>query len=433
VWEPATGTAVSVGVHNNGIAQAMPDGRVAYGVAEFAVHKDLNGDGDMTDNYVLSIWDPATKTSISAAVDGEGVPLSGGGFMIGVSEPSQGFDRNGNGNGDDPGVDLNGDGDGTDSVLHLWADGRLTNLRQAGAPVATLAGNRVAALDTDNTMEIVSVPLPEVPPAPSDSTTTTGPVVLPPGPGATHSGYWMVGRDGAVYAFGDARSFGNAPVGAVSAVDLEPTPSGLGYWIVDETGRVFNFGDAPRLGDVDRSVLAPGEAVTSLSATPSGAGYWVFTTRGRVVVFGDARWLGDMATARLNGPVLDSIPTPTGDGYYMVASDGGIFAFGDAVFRGSMGGRRLNAPVESLVPDAGGSGYWLVASDGGIFAFGAPFRGSMGGRRLNGAVTGMVRYGDGYLMVGEDGGIFSFSDRPFAGSLGGHPPARPIESVAALT
>ena len=70
-------------------------------------------------------------------------------------------------------------------------------------------------------------------------------------------------------------------------------------------------------------------------------------------------------------------------------------------------------------------GYWLVASDGGIFAFDAAFRGSMGGRRLNRPVTGMVPFGNGYLMVGEDGGVFNFSDRPFAGSLGADPPARP--------
>jgi hypothetical protein len=48
------------------------------------------------------------------------------------------------------------------------------------------------------------------------------------------------------------------------------------------------------------------------------------------------------------------------------------------------------------------------------------------------AVTGMVRFGSGYLMVAEDGGIFNFSDKPFFGSLGGNPPARPIVSVAVL-
>ena len=89
--------------------------------------------------------------------------------------------------------------------------------------------------------------------------------------------------------------------------------------------------------------------------------------------------------------------------------------------------------MQSLVPHGDGSGYWLVASDGGIFAFEAPFKGSMGAVKLNKPVTGMVRYGDGYLMVGEDGGIFSFSHLPFAGSLGGKPPAHRIVAVAALT
>jgi hypothetical protein len=57
----------------------------------------------------------------------------------------------------------------------------------------------------------------------------------------------------------------------------------------------------------------------------------------------------------------------------------------------------------------------------------------MGGKPLNKPVTGMVRYGSGYLMVAQDGGIFSFSDLPFSGSLGGHPPAHPIVSVASLS
>jgi hypothetical protein len=238
------------------------------------------------------------------------------------------------------------------------------------------------------------------------------------------SGYWMVGADGRVYAFGEARKLGDATSGAV---DIEPTPSGNGYWVVDSAGRVTALGDARWLGNA-----ASPEAVTSLSSTRSGDGYWMFTTKGRVLAFGDAVHYGDMSARRLNGPVLDSIPTASGQGYYMVAADGGIFSFGDARFFGSMGGKKLNAPVQSLVPDGDGAGYWLVASDGGIFAFDAPFRGSMGGTRLNKPVTGMVRNGNGYLMVGEDGGIFNFSDKPFHGSLGDNPPVRPIVSVAAL-
>jgi hypothetical protein len=265
--------------------------------------------------------------------------------------------------------------------------------------------------------------------------TTTDPAGNPPVTvkPSGKSGYWMLGSDGKVFAFGDAKHLGapTLPAG-ISAVDLETTPTGAGYWIVDSAGNVFGYGDAAHQGGIAAGQLAAGETVTSLSSTPSGKGYWIFTNKGRAVRFGDATFFGDMSRVQLAGPVLDSIPTPTGLGYYMVGSDGGIFAFGDAKFYGSMGGRKLNAPVQSLVPDGDGVGYWLVASDGGIFAFDAPFKGSMGDRKLSKPVTGMVPYGDGYMMVGEDGGIFNFSNKPFDGSLGGSPPAKPIVSVSAL-
>ncbi|MFN8037300.1 MAG: PQQ-binding-like beta-propeller repeat protein [Acidimicrobiia bacterium] len=272
----------------------------------------------------------------------------------------------------------------------------------------------------------------------STTTTTAGGGGGGGGGTGTTSGYWMVGRDGSVYAFGAARYLGGAGayLGAarafgVAAVHLEPTPSGHGYWIVDNLGRVYAFGDAGWLGNADRDAFDPGELVSSLSATPSGHGYWIFTTRGRVLRFGDAGSYGDMSATHLNGPVLGSIATPSGKGYYMVASDGGIFAFGDAVFRGSMGGKPLNSPVQALVPTADNKGYWLVAGDGGIFAFGnATFRGSMGSTKLNRPVVGMVRYGNGYLMAASDGGVFDFSDQPFLGSLANNPPAYPITGIA---
>ena len=262
-----------------------------------------------------------------------------------------------------------------------------------------------------------------------------GPPAAPPRwPAPTGTGYWMVGRTGDVYAFGDAGWFGSVvPPAGSEIVDLEPTPSGRGYWTVTGTGAVYAFGDAGWFGG--SPPLGPGETVTSISRNPAGTGYWLFTSDGRAAGFGtDIPHLGDMAATRLNAPVLDSVTTPSGMGYYMVAADGGIFAFGDARFYGSMGAARLNRPVQSLVPDPDGAGYWLVASDGGIFAFAASYHGSMGHAPLNRPVTGMVgsRSGGGYLMVAEDGGIFAFGDVAFRGSLGGSPPAVPIVAVAAV-
>jgi hypothetical protein len=253
----------------------------------------------------------------------------------------------------------------------------------------------------------------------------------PPPPPLHGQGYWMLGQDDRVYAFGDARIYGTNRHGG-RAVDLEPTPSGRGYWIVNDIGSIGVHGDAAQFGAIHPPDMRPSESVTAISRTPSGKGYWIFTNLGRVFPFGDAGRFGDMSATALNGPVLDAIPTPSGQGYYMVASDGGIFTFGDAVFQGSMGDVRLNAPVQSLVPDPDGVGYWLVASDGGIFAFEAEFYGSMGSTKLNKPITGMVGFGKGYLMVGEDGGIFTFGDAPFFGSLGDNPPPVPIVSTAIL-
>jgi hypothetical protein len=165
--------------------------------------------------------------------------------------------------------------------------------------------------------------------------------------GGEAHGYWMVGRDGKVYAFGDAKKWGElaGPI-PFPVVDIEPTASGDGYWIVDDRGTVDAFGDAPHLGSANVA-LASGETVTSLSATPSGTGYWIFTTKGRVLSFGDAGYFGDLTGLILNRPVVDSVPTPSGMGYYMVAGDGGVFSFGDAMFFGSTGAMKLNQPVQS--------------------------------------------------------------------------------------
>jgi hypothetical protein len=299
--------------------------------------------------------------------------------------------------------------------------------------IADSRNNRVRAIADAASAPGAVVPTGGNPVPPSQPAGGGAPVAVP-----GQSGYWMLGNDGRVYAFGDARSavFGEADglmASGARAVHIEPTPTAGGYWITDDRGGVHAFGDAAKLGGLPASALHANESVTSLSRTPSGAGYWVFTTRGRVFTFGDAGRFGDLANVNLNGPIQSSIPTPSGNGYFMVGSDGGVFAFGDAVFRGSMGNVKLNKPVMSLVPTRDGLGYWLVASDVGIFAFGnAPFRGSMGATKLNRPVVGMVRYGTGYLMVAADGGIFSFSDRPFAGSLGANPPARPIAFAATL-
>jgi hypothetical protein len=214
--------------------------------------------------------------------------------------------------------------------------------------------------------------------------------------------------------------------GVGNAVRIAATPDGQGFYVLGSDGTVHAYGDAVHRGDA----ALPHPAV-AMAVTASGKGYWVFDANGCTQGFGDAATFpASVCGMPLNGPVLDAAATSSGHGYWLVASDGGIFAFGDAPFRGSMGGARLNAPVVGMARGPGG--YWEVASDGGIFAFGVPFEGSMGATRLNRPVAGMVASGGGYLMVGADGGVFNFGN-PFFGSLGASPPLFPVIAITPST
>jgi hypothetical protein len=241
------------------------------------------------------------------------------------------------------------------------------------------------------------------------------------------SGYWMLGADGRVYAFGGAVGYAGVVPGAVA---MAPRRDGSGYWITNGAGYVRAYGSA--LGYGGRPPLTAGEHIVSIAATPSGNGYWLFSDQGSAFTFGDAHLYGDMSGTPLNGSIVASAATPSGHGYYMIGSDGGIFAFGDARFYGSMGGTHLNKAIVGMSAAPSGGGYWLVGGDGGVFAFRAPFRGSMGSVHLNQPVDGLVAYGNGYLLGAADGGVFNFSDRSFVGSLANDPPPAPIIGLAAF-
>src|SRR5438105_6492108 len=69
---------------------------------------------------------------------------------------------------------------------------------------------------------------------------------VPAAVAASNGGYWLVGSDGGIFAFGDARFLGstgniklNQPI-----VGMASTPSGDGYWMVASDGGLFAFGDA---------------------------------------------------------------------------------------------------------------------------------------------------------------------------------------------
>jgi len=210
--------------------------------------------------------------------------------------------------------------------------------------------------------------------------------------------------------------------GAYSAVLSRPS---LGYWLVGRDGGIFAFGDAPFAGSTGGIHL--NQPIVGMAANPAGPGYWFVAADGGVFAFGGAPFFGSTGALHLNKPIVGMAAMPSGQGYYLVASDGGIFAFGpDAKFRGSTGAIRLNKPIVGMAVAPNGRGYWLVASDGGVFAFGngANFFGSTGAIKLNQPIIGIAptNSNQGYWFVAADGGIFSFGDAlAFTPKLGGAP------------
>jgi hypothetical protein len=225
---------------------------------------------------------------------------------------------------------------------------------------------------------------------------------------------------GTVHPFGNAFDEGQPPTLNKPMVAMASTPSGVGYWLVARDGGVFAYGDARFFGSTgDLQLNRP---VVGMAPSPTANGYWFVATDGGIFAYGDAAFLGSTGGMHLNQPIVGMAATPTGRGYWLVASDGGIFAYGDAAFLGSTGGIHLNKPIVGMAATPTGRGYWLVASDGGIFAYGdAAFLGSTGDIHLNSPIVSVAstRAGDGYWLAAVDGGVFAFGTAQYAGGLGG--------------
>ena len=238
-------------------------------------------------------------------------------------------------------------------------------------------------------------------------------------------GYRVLTTDGALVGFGDVDPIGDLPSTGIRGAPVRGavgTPTGEGAWIVGPDGGIFTFGDARFFGSMGATRL--NEPMVGMAASPDGLGYWTVASDGGIFTFGSARFFGSTGAIRLNRPIVGMAPTPSGLGYWLVATDGGIFAFGDARFLGSTGDLTLEAPIVAMTATPGGAGYWLVAEDGGIFAFGdAGFHGSLprAGIRPVGGVRAIrpSPSGQGYWVLDGAGTVTSFGDAPpFGGGVG---------------
>jgi hypothetical protein len=152
---------------------------------------------------------------------------------------------------------------------------------------------------------------------------------------ANDGGYFLVGKDGGVFAFGNASFEGSLPgLGnhVNNIIGFAATTTDNGYWVVGSGGHVYAFGDATYFGS------APG-AVTSITSNPGGHGCWLTGPDGGVFAFGSATFEGSLPGmgVKVNN-IIAMVPSSDGAGYLLIGADGGVFALGDASFEGSLPG-----------------------------------------------------------------------------------------------
>jgi hypothetical protein len=212
------------------------------------------------------------------------------------------------------------------------------------------------------------------------------------GMAATHDdgGYWLAARDGGVFTFGDAGWFGSLPSEGAhvdNVVAIVSDPATGGYYLIGSNGAVWAF-HAPSFGTL---LGYNANNIVGGALTPDDQGMYLVSSTGVVYSLqGDGSFQGDISAVHLNAPIISMTVDPATGGYWLLGGDGGVFSF-NAPFYGSTGSIKLNKPVVGMTATGDGGGYWFVAADGGVFSFGdATFYGSTGNIKLNKPVVNMA-------------------------------------------
>jgi len=240
---------------------------------------------------------------------------------------------------------------------------------------------------------------------------------------ATAGAVDLAGPDGGVFALGNPAGFHGSLPGIGVHVDdivaIAATPDDRGYYLVGADGGVFAFGDARFRGSLP-ALGSQVDDIVGITVLPDGQGYVLVGADGGVFAFGTARYQGSIpGNGRAVSDVVGIATTSDGGGYWLAEASGAVSGFGDATSLGSASG----GGIVSITPTSNGSGYWLTSSIGGVFTYGnAPFRGSVPGLPLTlSDIVGLVPSpnGGGYLLAGRDGGTFAFSNQTYPTSLSG--------------
>ena len=217
---------------------------------------------------------------------------------------------------------------------------------------------------------------------------------------ADHNGYWLDAADGGVFSFGDTKFYGSIPGLGINAagsglpnsldapiVGMVPSVNDRGYFMVGADGGVFAFGDAKFEGSCPGIGGCVGNAV-AVMPDASGLGYWLVTSVGAVYAFGDASFLG--APGNTGSLITGAVRTPDGRGYWILDAAGDVRGYGDAANQTGEGVGSANfdnGSASAIFTDSFGDGYGISDQYGDVETFGGvPNDGGMGNANLNGSI-----------------------------------------------
>ncbi len=160
-------------------------------------------------------------------------------------------------------------------------------------------------------------------------------------------GYWLLGADGGVFAFGRADFHGSIPGLLIATTTVEER---------------HELSESLAIGDETIAV--------DIFPTPGGGGYWILMANGEVIEFGDAHPIS-RPPVELSAPASRLAVSSSG-GAWIVAVDGGVFAVDGAPFHGSIPASPdiEAAEIVAIMSERNASGYTLVDATGLTYDFG---------------------------------------------------------------
>jgi hypothetical protein len=245
-----------------------------------------------------------------------------------------------------------------------------------------------------------------------------------------YDGYFQAFSDGKVCNFGFTDLYGdasstqlNSPIVSMALMSNNGSfyaDNGTGYYLVARDGSVYAYGSAVYYGGVNNSglnktsLLAPGAKIVGMAVDPNG-GYWIVDNQGHTYAFGGAPYLGN---ANGSTGIVGITTSPNGNGFLLISNSGQIYSFGDAPNFLNFTDLNNVTGITSV-----NNGICASAMNGSVSCDGVGWMGDLGSASPPGGIIGISSISPGadnflsgmpgYLLLGGNGQVYTYGEGTF--------------------